>query len=345
VFVVLFSAADAVFASITERLFDWQLDLAAATERTVLGLAIAWLVGGLLAAAVGADRLPGMAEGDDGPAPALQSLGAAVAEPLPAWPRLGTVEAVTILVAVVVLFALFVALQVAYLFGGLDTLAAAGITYSEYARRGFFELVAVTLFAGGLVAIVHGVVERRTPAIVWSSIALAVLTFAILASAALRLRLYQDAYGWTELRFFVYATIGWVAIAIVGGTVLLVRDRLRWLPHLLAISAVAVLIGVNLVGAQRHVAESNVARLLDPSLVPADGRRGLDVGYMLRLGDDAVPALVRALPALPEVDRALVLDELAFRSGELSAADSTAWPAWNLARERAREALRPLFGR
>ena len=346
VFVALFSAADAVFASIAERIFAWDIDLAAATERTVLALAITWVVGGLLAVAVGADRLLGVAGAQaEGPPPAMQSLGAAVAEPVPAWPRLGAVEAVTILASVVVLFAIFVGLQVAYLFGGLDTLAAAGITYSDYARRGFFELVAVTLFAGGLVAAVHGVVERRTRAIVGSSVALAVLTFAILASAALRLRLYQDAYGWTELRFFVYATIGWVAIAIVGGTVLLVRDRLNRLPHLLAVSAVAVLVAVNVVGAPRHVADSNVARLLDPSLVPADGRRGLDVYYLIDLGDDAVPAMVRALPALSAWEHAVVLDELERRWAALSTPHSAAWPAWNLARERAREALRPLFDR
>ena len=38
-------------------------------------------------------------------------------------------------------------LQVAYLFGGLDTLDAAGITYAQYARRGFFELVAAACLA------------------------------------------------------------------------------------------------------------------------------------------------------------------------------------------------------
>ena len=44
---------------------------------------------------------------------------------------------------------LFVGLQIAYLFGGLDTLVAAGMTYSDYARRGFFELVAAACLAGG----------------------------------------------------------------------------------------------------------------------------------------------------------------------------------------------------
>src|SRR5204862_151791 len=65
--------------------------------------------------------------------------------------RLGGVEALVLLIAIDAVFALFVALQAAYLFGGLDTLSVTGMTYSDYARRGFFELVTVALLAGGLI--------------------------------------------------------------------------------------------------------------------------------------------------------------------------------------------------
>ena len=42
------------------------------------------------------------------------------------------------------------------------------------------------------------------------------LSGAVLASSFLRLRLYQDAYGWTELRFYVLASIGFLALAFLG---------------------------------------------------------------------------------------------------------------------------------
>ena len=154
----------------------------------------------------------------------------------------------------------------------------------------------MTCLAGGLVVVLHAIVAERTRAFVGAAVGLALLTFVILASAALRLSLYQDAYGWTELRFYIDATIAWLGLGIVAAIVLLVRDRMRWLVHAMTVSAVAILLVVNVVGAQRHVAEANVARLLDPSLVPPDGRQGLDVWYALTLGDDAVPALVAALP-------------------------------------------------
>jgi hypothetical protein len=339
-FIVLFASADEIFATLAERLFNWQIDLGALPIRAGLAFVIAWLVGGLLTVAI--RGIAGLRESPQ-PKPQMQSLGAAVVEPIQPLLRLGATEAVTILVAVDLLFAIFVSLQVAYLFGGLDTLAAGGITYANYARRGFFELVAVTCLAGGLVVGLHAIVDRRSRAFVGAAVALALLTFVVLASAALRLRLYQDAYGWTELRFYIYATIGWLGIGIVSTTILLVRDRMRWVPHAMTISAVAILLAVNVVGPQRHVADENVARLLDPTRVPPDGQIGLDVSYARHLTDDAVPALVAALPALGGEDRASLTAALEARWQRLQRPEASTWPAWNLARERAREALEPLF--
>jgi Domain of unknown function (DUF4173) len=339
VFAGLFSAADAVFARLTDRLFSWNIDLGEIPIRLAVAFPIGWVVAGLLAVASGS-LAP-----DAPPEPLPQSLGAAAATGVPAaWGearpfRLGTVEAATILIAVDVLFGLFVVLQLAYLFGGLDTLEATGLPYAQYARSGFFELVQVAVLAGALLVTVHALAARRTMPIVGAGLVLAGLTGVILASALLRLRIYQDAYGWTELRFYVLATILWLAIGIGLTIALLARDRMRWLLHGLAISAVAVLIAINLVGPSRLVGEQNVARLLDPTLVPADGKSGLDVRYARLLGDDAVPALVAALPALQDPQRSDLLRLLAQRKQALADESTTSWPSWNLGRELARQAL------
>ena len=82
------------------------------------------------------------------------------------------------------------------------------MTYANYARRGFFELLAVVVLVGGLLLGLEAVVAHAHPGI--SSpprSALVALTAVVLASSFLRLRLYQEAYGWTELRFYVLAAI------------------------------------------------------------------------------------------------------------------------------------------
>lgn len=355
VFAMLFSAADVAFERLMDQLFSWDVDLGMLALRLAFAFLIAWGVGGLLAVAAGSivDAPEGSAMSPASARPPVaQSLGAAAAGlPSPAardgdsfMPlRLGAIEAATILVAVDVLFGVFVVLQVGYLFGGQDSLAVTGLAYAQYARSGFFELVWVAFLAGGLLAVVHAIAARRTIALVGAGIVLAALTAAVLVSAMIRLRIYQDAYGWTELRFYVLASIVWLGAGIAITIVLLARNRMGLLLHGLAIAAVAVLIGINVVGPSRVIAEENVARVLNPALVPPDGQTGLDIRYASQaLGDDAVPALVRALPALAGSDRALLLDWLETRRRALGEPESTAWPAWNLGRDAARAALEGL---
>ena len=353
IFTSLFAAADAAFNRIVGTVFTWDFDLGELPIRLAIAFLIAWPVAGLLAVATGRaiEDEGGVAVSRWDASPRPQSLGAAAAG-LTAVDgstgglvrvRLGAIEAATILIAVDVLFAIFVLIQVAYLFGGLDTLAATGLPYAQYARSGFFELVRVAFLAGLLLAAIHAVAARRTSLLVGAGVTLAVLTAVVLASALLRLRIYQDAYGWTELRFYVLASIVWLAIGIGLTIVLLVRDRMRWLLHGLAIAAVAVLLGINVVGPSRLIADQNVARVLDPSLVPADGRTGLDVEYVAELGDDAIPALVRALPALSKADLATLERRLVDRRTELRRTEATGWPSWNLGRDAARSAL-AIFG-
>jgi len=203
----------------------------------------------------------------------------------------------------------------------------------------------VTCLAGCLVVGLHAVVAQRTRAFVAASLALAGLTAIVLVSAAFRLALYQDAYGWTELRLYVAATIVWLAIGIVAAAVLLIRDRMRWLGHAMAIGALTVLVAMNAIGPQRVVAEANVARLLDPSLVPPDGRQGIDLDYALTLGHDADAALAAALPALSGSEHDALATDLETRWLDLGHPRYAGWPAWNLARVQAEAALRPLFGR
>jgi Domain of unknown function (DUF4173) len=320
-FVALFSAADAVFAQLVDDALGFEVDIGDLGWQVVLAAALAWVAAGGLA--IVASEPPATVPD----APRLS------------W-RLGSTEVVTVLVVVNAVFLVFVALQAAYLFGGLDTLEASGLTYADYARRGFAELVVVAFLAGALVIGADRLVRVQTTAVLVGAIGLALLTGVVVASSALRLMLYQDAYGWTELRLYVLATIGWLGIGVVGLVVALMLDRVRWIGHAFVVAALAVGLVLNVLGPARFITEQNVARLLDPSLVPPNGQVGLDVYYVLRLGDDAVPALVRALPALPHEDAQYLSMELGDRLGQLrNEPGLNAWQAWNAGREAARDAL------
>jgi hypothetical protein len=122
--------------------------------------------------------------------------------------------------------------------------------------------------------------------------------------------------------------------------VTLFADRTRWLLHAVAISALVVAVGVNLLDPPAYVAGENLARALEPARVPVGGETGFDAGYVSVLGYDAVPVILDALPRLPEAERAVLRTSLLSLRADLRRDEgSRAWQAWNLARERARERL------
>jgi hypothetical protein len=284
IFAVLFSSADPIFRRGFEDVLGLRIDLGDLPGRLLFTLAAAWLAAGLLSVAVA------------GVPPVERSSLGAAAQPVAVVTQrsLGTTEAVVVLLGVDLVFATFVGLQVAYLFGGLDTLAAAGMTYSDYARRGYFELVAAAGIAGGLLVALEYTVRRRSRAYVALGVGLVGLTVAVLASAALRLQLYQDAYGWTELRLYVAVSIVAMAVTLGALAIALLADRTRWLGHVMAVTGLAALLALNVLAPGAFVAQRNVERFIDPSLVPPDGWVGLDVDYLSELPDDAIPVLVEA---------------------------------------------------
>src|SRR5919201_216353 len=216
---------------------------------------------------------------------------------------LSSAAGTTMLLSIDALFIFFVALQVAYLFGGLDTLNATGLTYAAYARRGFFELIAVAVLAGGVVFGLELVVARRSRLYLGAALVLVIATLVIVASAAYRMQLYQLAYGWTEQRFYALAGIAWLGVSGVAAALLIWRDATRWLLHVGGLVALAVAIAANLVGPSALVARQNLDRVVDPSALPADAHLGLDAYYLVTLGDGAIPTLIEYLPRLGSSDR------------------------------------------
>jgi hypothetical protein len=334
-FAILLGSADAVFGRAIDDALRFPIDLEDVSNRALFSILAAILVGGPLALAAGGSSASFRSIGAGASVP-----GETVPEPpRPASPRPFATEALVVLAAVDALFAAFAAVQAAFLFGGASTLAAIGMTYSDYARQGYFQLVFVVGLAGLLLLGAHEVAGRTRRFLVLA-IALILLTGLILASAALRLALYQGAYGWTELRFFVAASIAWLGGCLVLALGALAANRMRWLPHAIAMSAAAVTLGVSALGPQAFVMHENLARVLNPGLVPADGHSGFDLDYAATLGDDAVPDLVAALAVLPASDATVLQAQLRGRSTALALDSTSRGPlSWNLSRELARDAL------
>src|SRR6185436_18145319 len=111
-------------------------------------------------------------------------------------PTLGITEVATVLGSLDALFMIFVTVQFRYLFGGDDVVQVTpDLTYAEYARRGFFELVFAVVLVIPILLAADWLLDRRTPrdTRVFRGLAGAqvALVLAVAASAFQRLRLYH----------------------------------------------------------------------------------------------------------------------------------------------------------
>ncbi|RKT57364.1 DUF4153 domain-containing protein [Saccharothrix australiensis] len=227
--------------------------------------------------------------------------------------------------ALVVLFAAFVGVQVTTLFGGDDhVLRTAGLTYAEYARSGFWQLLAVTLLTLGVIAVTAQLAEvgTRTDRTWLRALlgALSVLSLVIVASALARMWAYQQAYGFTVLRVLVATCELWLGVAYLLVLAAGVRLDGRWLARAVLGAGFAALVGLAALNPERFIAERNIARWQE------SGR--IDLDYLTGLSDDAVPAIA----TLPDALRDCVLRYRRVKDDD--------WRSWNLARSRAREVPR-----
>jgi hypothetical protein len=225
-------------------------------------------------------------------------------------------------------FAAFVALQATVLFGGHDHVArTAGLTYAEYARRGFGQLVVVTALTLLVVAVAarHAPRQDRRDRLVTGGLlgALCVMAVVVAGSALHRLSLYEAEFGATRARLLAGAVEVWLAVLLVLVLVAGVRWSGRWLPRATVATAALALLALAGVNADALVAQRNVDRFVE------SGR--IDVGYVSGLSADAVPVLDR----LPEPQRSCALRRVDRRLG----ADADGWAGANVSRARARHVL------
>ncbi|MFL6209639.1 MAG: DUF4153 domain-containing protein [Pyrinomonadaceae bacterium] len=246
---------------------------------------------------------------------------------------LGAVEVGVVLGLLDALFLGFVCVQVRYLFGGAAWVATtSGLTYAEYARRGFFELAWATALALPLLLALHWLLrpDDKITLRLFRVLALVqlALLFVVIASAITRMRLYQREYGLTELRIYTTAFMGWLALVFIWFAATVLRGaRARFACGAL-VAACFVLAALHFVNPDAAIVRTNVAQ--------ARQGRPFDAAYATTLSADAVPALVRALPALTADERCLAARELLARWSSQQDAD---WRSWSMARSNAWRAV------
>ncbi|MGC4894697.1 DUF4153 domain-containing protein [Micromonospora sp. DT31] len=241
--------------------------------------------------------------------------------------RFGLLEWAPAIGALTLLFAGFVVVQFTVLFGGQKHVQrVAGLSYAEYARSGFWQLLFVTLLT---VAVLGGVsrwarrdkpIERLVLRVLLGL--LSALSVVIVASALSRMWTYQKVYSFTGERIFVMAFEMLLGAVFLMVLVAGIRWQGRWIPGTTLALAVAMLLGLAVLNPEDYVARRNTLRYEQTGKI--------DAWYLRALSADATPALSKLPDPVRRCTLSWIADELA---------ESDPWYAWNLGRQRARAAL------
>ncbi len=308
IFGALFASADNVFSNLLQNLFAF--DTSTAASHTIVFGIWAALTAGYL-------RWSLVARPEALPTPGVSS-------------PTGIVPVATALGLINLMFLLFVVVQLRYFFGGASLIEeTTGLTYAQYARSGFFEL----LMASGLVLpvlmgadhLVRGESAAHLATFRRLASLLLVLLAVVMASALQRMRLYVGAFGLSEDRLYATAFMVYLlgVFAWFGWTVL--RGRRGPFAFGALIQGFAVLAGLHVLNPDAFIVRTNLNR-------PA-AERPFDAKYAVLLGADAVPPLLEALPGLDASNRCTIATRLLKRWSPESETD---WRTWNWSRSRAR---------
>jgi hypothetical protein len=274
ILIALLSSADLVFSSQLQRIIE-SLHLEKLPEwifRFVYIIILAFFVIGLWLHA-------GMPKKPENP-----EMGKKTTQPFLGW-----ISSIIPLCGIIILFLLFVVLQFWYLFGAQTNISIEGFTYAEYARRGFFELLAISIITIGIDLAFSAMSMRqgKTQESIFIAlrVAMMMLVLVIIASAILRLTLYENAYGFSRIRTWSHIFIFWIGGLILGNIVLILIKKARFF----GLAVVLVLFGYGttlaVINVDGFIAGQNIQR--------SQAGNELDLNYLLLLSDDAVPALIQ----------------------------------------------------
>ena len=311
VFGALLTSADAVFEKLINDLFNWDV-YEIFTHVFWIGF-WAWVVAGFL-------RMTFVWKEQ-------------AAKPSTYKGTLGAVEISIVLGSLIALFFGFVIVQARYLFGGADVLRSLiKLSYAEYARRGFFELVTVAALVLPFLLFMHWLMKKEAARLerlfrLLAGVVIALL-FVIMFSALYRMRLYQIEFGLTELRLYTTAFMSWLALVFVWFMITVGRGKTdRFVFGALA-SAFAVLLILNVLNPDDFIVRTNAGRM--------EAANPFDASYVVGLSADAVPALIASLPTLNDRDQCVTATRILDRWTPPQRFDAL---TWNLDRSLAWQAV------
>lgn len=245
--------------------------------------------------------------------------------------QIDRIIALTFLVVLNLVYLLFTFVQFKYFFGG--TLQG-DFTFAQYARKGFFELLFVSVINLSVVTVMLTFVKQETLILkrliqIMLSI-LVLLSTVILSSAFLRMGMYENAYGFTFTRILAHTFMIFLAIVFAYTFIQIWINKLS-LSHFMLITALAYYAVINTVDLDQLVVSRNIDRFKESGKI--------DIQYMNSLSYTGISGLIYLYekdPNLPDLAATLKQRQDQFNLEEGS------WQSFNLKRQQVKQEIKNL---
>lgn len=239
----------------------------------------------------------------------------------------------TVLAAVNAVYMLFVSVQFSYLFGAWEGILPDDKTYADYARSGFFELILVTSINFAILLLSLLAVRKaggRLKRVIQTLLYILVLcSMVMLYSAYSRLTLYEEAYGYTYIRFLVHAFMIFLGLLLILAAVRISRAQFPLLKWYIVLGLLSYVL-MNYIGMDHIIAKQNMERYASSG--------SLDADYLARLSADVVPELID----FSKKEQGILDEALHSRLAE-RVQPLRDWPSFNAAKYREERALEHYF--
>lgn len=243
-----------------------------------------------------------------------------------------------LLTSILVIYTIFIAIQFKYLFSG--GVLPNGLNYSEYARRGFFELVLLSVLNIALILLTtyllrDKIYDQKNKWALFTKlmlIYLCVITGILLVSSYFRMSLYDSAYGFTRLRVLVYIFLVFEALGLIATLAYIIKHNFNILAVYAAIGLTFYLT-LNVVKIDEIIAKRNIDMYLSGQA------EDVDMEYLMTLSQDALPQIIRLTDSNVQIMTRVKTINYLKDISEIYYNKDNNWQSYNLVIERNKSLL------
>ncbi len=196
---------------------------------------------------------------------------------------LDAIISITVLVLINAVYLLFTVVQFKYFFSGS---LQGDLTFAEYARKGFFELLFVTLINLSITVLTLNFIDKnarllkRIIQILLTTLVL--FSGVILSSAFMRLSMYEAAYGFTFIRVMAYSFMIFIVVIYMYTLFKIWIEKLS-LFHFYFISSLLYYTAMNVIDVEKIVVSKNIDRYEQSGKIDPDYLNSLSYTGVLGL--------------------------------------------------------------